>query len=250
MAVPPRFDEHRTARPIHDMKSAGGLILLIAVFSGCAPHRMSLPADLEQVPEWEVRARHRLRLGERLYFGEYEVHDISRGVIRSRGGIVDMLKGKNELQQKYSFRLRNRVDEADLWEVRCDNRDVEQAIRLGSFEITLDEATSLDCTFQRLPDDELVWSLRLGSRREKQHTGLLQREGAAYTLEGEPRREVGTSRVLGYVIRSDTRIVGAVERYERGRIRLVQDLEGAERDLLAAASVALLLRSNLIEGPG
>lgn len=231
------------------MRARLAVVLGTLVVAGCGAARMSVPAPLAGVPEWTVRGRQGWRMGQRLSFGGYEVHDVSRGSVRSRGGVVDALKGKTVLEQRYGFRLRAAPDSVDRWTVSCNNRDLEQGVQLGrTVEITLDQSTSLSCTLRAVADTAEAWKLQIGSRGDRAPGGTVQREGgAAYTLEGQRDTSAGTSvAAVGYVIRREERVVGAVETINEGAVRLLPDLAPAERDLLAAVAGALLLQDKLI----
>jgi hypothetical protein len=227
-----------------------GWIAIVLAASGCATTRMAVPADLANAPEWSVRARSLWRPDAPLRVGPYEAHRIDRHGIRQRGGIVDALKGKKEYQQRYEFLLRDTAERRDLWAVRCDNRDVEQGIRLGSVELSLDDRTSLECSIQPPGEPARAWALRMRGSDDGAPAGRLTREEVSYQVEGEsaPGPQTDCCEALGYVLRRDGRVLGAVENLDRGRVRVAPDVGADEGSLIAATALALILQSKLIEG--
>lgn len=229
------------------MNRRAAILILLSAAAGCTPMRMTVPAELSAVPEWPVQGRSGWRIGQQLHFGEYQVHDVSRGGTRSRGGIADALRGKTELQQRYGFRLRLASESEDRWTGRCDSRDIEQGVELGSVELSLDEAATLECSLRPADGAGEGWTLRVGARGDEGPAGVVEHGRVRYDLQGERMDPMEPpSRVAGFAIRRDGRFVGAVETVNGGSVRIVPGLQPEEQHLLAAVAAALLLRDQLI----
>jgi hypothetical protein len=228
---------------------AVGLMAGVLGASGCATTRMAVPPALSAAPEWSVRPRNQWRPDGPLRVGPYEAHRIDRHGIRQRGGIVDALKGKTEYQQRYEFLLRDTAAAGDLWAVRCDNRDIERGFKLGSVELSLDDRTSLECSLQPPGEPARAWTLRIGGADDGAPSGTLRREEVSYEIEGEnpPGGQTDCCLPLGYVLRREGRVIGAVEQIDWGRVRVAPEIGRDEGSLLAATAVALILQSKLIQ---
>jgi hypothetical protein len=224
-------------------------LLAAMAASGCATMRMAVPPTLATAPEWSVRPRNPWRPDGPLRVGPYEAHHIDRDGVRQRGGIVDALKGKTEFQQRYEFLLRDTTAVGDLWAVRCDNRDIERGFKLGSVELSLDDRTSLECSLQPPGEPARAWTLRIGGKGDGAPGGTLRRDEVSYEIEGEnpPGGQTDCCGALGYVVRRDGRVIGAVEQVQWGRVRVAPEVGRDEGSLLAATAVALILQSKLIQ---
>jgi hypothetical protein len=224
-------------------------LLAAMAASGCATMRMAVPPTLAAAPEWSVRPRNPWRPDGPLRVGPYEAHHIDRDGVRQRGGIVDALKGKTEFQQRYEFMLRDTAAAGDLWAVRCDNRDIERGFKLGSVELSLDDRTSLECSLQPPGEPARAWTLRIGGEGDGAPGGTLRREEVSYQIEGEnpPGGQTDCCGALGYVLRREGRVIGAVEQVNWGRVRVAPEVGRDEGSLLAATAVALILQSKLIQ---
>lgn len=239
-------------RPLHWILGWARVAALVGLASvaasGCAATHMAVPAELAAAPEWKVRPSSQWRPDAPLRVGPYEAHRIDRHGVRQRGGIVDALKGKREYQQRYEFLLRESAGRRDLWAVRCDNRDVERGIRLGSVELSLDDRTSLECSIQPPGEPARAWALRMQGSEDGVPAGRLTREEVSYQVEGEnpPGPQADCCEALGYRVRREGRVLGAVENTDRGRVRVAPDVSPDEGSLLTAAAVALILQSKLI----
>jgi hypothetical protein len=217
--------------------------------AGCATVRMPVPEPLAAAPEWVIRPRSAWRPDAALRVGPYEAYRIDRHGIRQRGGVMDVLKGKREFQQRYEFVLRDTAAARDLWSVRCDNRDVEQGVRLGGVELSLDDRSSLTCEIRE--SDQPAWTLRVGGSDDGAPTGHLRRGELAYDLAGTnpPGGTDDCCQPLGYVVRRGESVLASLETTDHGRLRLAPSVAPAEASLLAAASVALVLQTRLIDDP-
>ena len=214
---------------------------------GCATAGMAVPEALSGAPEWRVRLRSAWRPDSPLLVGPFEAHRIDHQGVRQRGGVLDALKGKKEFQQRYRFLVRDSAAGPDLWAVECDNRDVEQGVKLGSLEVSLDDRTSLECSIQPPGDSARAWSLRMRGEGEGVPRGSVRRGELAYKIEGEdPSLQTDCCRPVGYMVRRDGRLLGALENAHRGWVRVSPELGREEGGLLAAVFAALVLQGQLI----
>lgn len=217
---------------------------LLLALGACAAVRMTVPGPLAGAPEWTVQ-RGGWR-ADRMRFGPYEAHHIEERS-RQRGGILDALTGKREIQQTYEFLLRDTTASADLWRVRCDHRDVERGVSVRGVEIELDDRTSLECSIQPPDDPSAPWTMRLGSRGDRMPSGDVRQaaDSAAYRVRAQTASGEGCCEVAGYVVRRQERPVVSVDLADRGSVR-VGEVPAEERHLLAAIAAALLLRDEMM----
>ncbi|MBD0319506.1 MAG: hypothetical protein ICV87_04180 [Gemmatimonadetes bacterium] len=231
-------------------KSMFRLALALGVLgaAGCATAGMPVPEALSAAPEWRVRMRNHWRPDSPLLVGPFEAHRIDHQGVRQRGGVLDVLKGKKEYQQRYRFLVRDSAAGPDLWAVECDNRDVEQGVRLGSVELSLDDRTSLECSIQAPGDSARAWSLRMRGSGDGVPTGSVRRGELGYDIVGEDASlQTDCCRPVGYMVRREGRLLGALENAHRGWVRVSPEVGPEEGSLLAAVFAALVLQGQLIQ---
>lgn len=216
---------------------------MLAGASACAPARMEVPPALAAEPEWVLRAP-MFGTTSRQQFGAYLVHWLEFGDVRQRGSIVDALvRGKQQLQQRYEFRLAEQTEVRDLWALRCDNRDYERGYQIGSVGVTLDQAVSLECTLNPPGDPSDSWTLRLSAEGDSVPRGGLRRGDTEYRIVGE--RPNTLERVSRYSVWTGDRLVADVNRQGRPSARVVSQLD--DKHLMAAVTAALLMQPKLID---
>jgi hypothetical protein len=223
-------------------------VLALAVLGcgGCATAGMAVPEGLSGAPEWRVRMRSAWRPDSPLLVGPFEAHRIDHQGVRQRGGVLDVLKGKKEFQQRYRFLVRDSAAGPDLWAVECDNRDVEQGVKLGSLEVSLDDRTSLECSIRPPGDSARAWSLRMRGEGDGVPRGSVRRGEFGYEIEGEdPSLQTDCCRPVGYMVRREGRLLGALENAHRGWVRVSPEVGPEEGGLLAAVFAALVLQQPL-----
>ena len=226
---------------------ASALCLPAAVASligvgACAPTPMAPPPALAAEPEWALRPP---SLGRtlRMQFGPYMVHRLEFGDVRQRGSVGDALvRGKQQFEQRYEFRLADTTGMRYLWVVRCNNRDYERGYQIGSVGLTLDQNMSLECTLNPPEDPSDPWSLRLFAQGDSTPAGEIRRGEVQYRLEGE--RKPNDDWVSRYSIWRDDQLVANVDRRGGSRLRVAGDVE--DKGFMAAAATALLMQTNLI----
>jgi hypothetical protein len=214
------------------------LTLALLALGGCAPMRLAVPEPLAPAPEWRVQTRG--WRSDRMRFGPYEAHRIDFRE-RQRGGILDAISGKREWQQEYTFLLRDTTAAADLWAVRCDHRDVERGVSVRGVRLQLDDRASLECALNPPGDPSDPWTLRLGRSGDRMPRGELHRGESEYSVRGESAGD-GCCEPTGYELWKGDALLGMVDRYDRGTVRITPSLPAAETGLLAAVSAALLIQ--------
>lgn len=231
-------------------------ILCLVLLLGTAACAVTLGTQDLPVPEalatsqpWTVEMRHDWRRGTVRYrFGPYHVENVHHGEIRQRGGVVDALKGKREYQQRYSFAIADSAAGARPTRVQCDGRDRDRGFSIGSVDIELESGMSLECRLQVEADTGAAWVLKLGGRDDDPAAGVLERGGTRYEVTSDlSTAETGEKFAPAYLVRRDSAFVAMAYRAFAGLVRISPDLEPSDRDVIAAALMALVLQRPLIE---
>lgn len=224
-------------------------LLAVTALPACAaiqPDLMPVPADLADAPEWRVHTRHGLRNPLRLQWGPFSVDTVHLRDTRQRGGVLDIVGGKREFQQEYSFVLRDTAGTV-RWMARCDGRDRERGVSIGSVQVELGSGMSLDCDLRPGADSMGQWKLRLAGRDGAMPTGSVQRGEASYPLAGEAYPgDDETGWPAAYHLSREGVVVAAVDRSHPGFVRMSPALSPDEQAVLAAACTALLLQQRLL----
>lgn len=224
-------------------------LLLIAGLPSCAaiqPDLMPVPAELADAPAWRVHTRNGLRNPLRLHWGPFAVDTVHLRNTRQRGGVLDIVGGKREFQQEYSFVLRDTLRTA-RWTARCDGRDRERGVSIGSVEVELGSGMSLECDLRAGADSVGEWKLQLSGRDGAMPQGTVRRGEASFRISGQAYPgDDETGWPMGYHLERDGALVAAVDRSHPGTVRMDPSLPADDQALLAAASTALLLQQRLI----
>lgn len=224
-------------------------VFLAAILSACAgiqPDLMPVPDELAEAPAWRVHTRRGLRTPLRLRWGPFSVDTVHLRDTRQRGGVLDIVGGKREFQQEYSFVLRDTLATV-RWTARCDGRDRERGVSIGSVDVELGSGMSLNCDLRPGADSAGQWKLELAGRNGAMPTGTIRRGDVRYEIAGQAYPgddETGWPR--GYHLNHDGALVAAVDRSHPGMVRMTAALSADSQALLAAASTALLLQQRLI----
>lgn len=223
--------------------------------AACFPTLPPTPAELAPYPAWEMR-----RSGSVLsppyewHFGPYLLRGMERGGVEDASALLDGLRGRTHLKQRFEFRLLDDAGEHEL-DVRCVINDRRTRVILVS-----NETRTLDCTFRPVADTASVATLQLVRRGAAAPAGYLSHTATRYSIDAEL---IQARDVVGYHVRNDDRLVAGA-RYGRvlttlegvlgpeperaaGHVRVVQDLSAGDRLVLAAAGLALLYNCSLID---
>ncbi len=231
-------------------RTATTLALLVSLSACAFPAMppMPVPEALSTTEAWTLEARHD-RQTVRYRFGPYRVANVRFHEIRGRGGVVDVLKGKREYQQRYEFALRDSAEAPRETRVQCDSRDRDRGYSIGSVEIELESGLSLNCrVFLDADSAALGGSLTIAARNDNLPSGTIERGEVKLEVAGERERgddDEGIPRA--YLVRRGETLVGMVDRTYPGIIRVSPSLPREEQDLVAAALMALLMQRKLIE---
>lgn len=224
--------------------------LCLAGLSACMsmhPDPMPVPEQLAAAPAWEVKARLGLRTPVRLQWGPFSVDTVQVRDIRQRGGIMDAVAGKREYQQEYHFALRDTLHTV-RWAARCDSRDRDRGVSIGSVDIELGSGLSLECDLRPGADSASQWKLQVAGRNDDMPAGTLRRGASTYSITGKrgPAQAEDDGWPRAYHVTRDGILVLAVDRAHPVIVRMAPGLPADEQALLAAASTALMLHSRLI----
>lgn len=235
----------RSNRPARHLLVAAPLLLLLAL-AGCQTARMPVPDTLSAAPRMVVQGRQGLRINQRLRFGPFEAHEVSRSWTRGRGLQV-LTVSENRRRQRYAFTLRESGQ--DHWRVECEVTLLTQGLEAGGVEITPINRSRLECQLQSLADPSERWNLELAERHERPLAGAVRGGGRALEVQGTNRLDHGypTDRTTGYEIAERGRHLAAVEVINSGAVWLQPDLDPAQRSLLSAVAAAMLLLEDLRE---
>lgn len=225
------------------------VVLALAALPACAviqPDVMPVPEELADAPVWRVHTRRALLHPLRVQWGSFAADTVQFRDTRQRGGVLDIVGGKREFQQEYSFVTRD-TSRAVRWTARCDGRDRERGVTLGSVDVELGSGMSLDCDLRPGADSAGQWKLQLSGRNGGMPGGALQRGGTRYEIAGQAYAgDDETGWPMGYLVSRGGALVAAVDRSHPGSVRMSPALPAEDRALLAAASTALFLQRRLI----
>ncbi|MBB4638725.1 hypothetical protein [Longimicrobium terrae] len=207
---------------------------------------MPVPAELADAPAWRVHTRRGLLHPLRVQWGPFSADTVNLRDTRQRGGVLDIVGGKREFQQEFSFVIRDTLH-AVRWTARCDGRDRERGVTLGSVDVELGSGMSLDCDLRPGADSAGQWKLQLSGRNGSMPGGTIHRADVRYEITGEAYPgDDETGWPLGYLLSRDGVPVAVVDRTHPGSVRMSPALPADDRALLAAAATALLLQQRLI----
>lgn len=226
-------------------------LIVLTASVGCASAAMQLPADLAGVERMEVEGRGGWRGSQGARFGAWAAEDVERSWTKGSGwrvGIGPVSGGSDRAAQEYSFRF---VEEgAELGRVLCETRGSRSSAagRVVGVDIAAEEA--LEC--RPAPADvtvagagtgaEPAWDLVLSARRDRHLEGFLRIGQARYPVVSTgPGGGMAPAVPYGFEIRSEGRVVAAVETVNDGAVWLAPELTGETRTTFAAAAAALLL---------
>lgn len=228
---------------------------LVAVAAACFPTLPPTPAELAAYPAWEMqRSGSVMSPPYEWHFGPYLLRGMERGGVEDASALLDGLRGRTHLQQRFEFRLLDDAGEREL-DVRCVINDRRTRVILVS-----DETRRLDCTIRPVADAGGVATLQLVRRNAAAPAGYLSHEETKYSIDAEL---IQARDVVSYYVRLDDRLVAGT-RFGRalttlehvlgpeperaaGHVRVVQDVSAGDRLVLAAAGLALLYNRSLID---
>ena len=224
--------------------------LCLALASGCQSARMAMPIELEsQATTFQCKGRNGFALSERFVFGPYVVIDVRRSwTSRQSWGVGDF--EQSSAHQQYEYRITGTNDSKWLGQAATGvkKNDIKAAAWGGQLIVGL----SFDLNFVvRLSQEKqaTTWTLILAQNTgEDVLKGSLTDGTTVYAIEST-RRLAGTSIPLtdaaGYVITKNGLPIAAVEVLNEGSVRFANNLNTSERDMLAAASAAILLYKDI-----
>ena len=209
-----------------------------------------MPLQLEsQATSFQCTGRGGFSLSERFEFGPYSVTDVRRGwTSRSSWGIASFEQSR--ARQQYEYRVK--MPDGAKWFGQAATGVKKNDIKAEAWGGQLIMGLSFDLNFVVRMSREgqaSTWTLILS-----QNTGSDILKGSltdgemVYAVEST-RRLAGTSIPLmetsGYVITKNGLPIAAVEVLNEGSVRFANNLDASERDMLAAASAAILLYKDI-----
>ncbi|HET6228929.1 MAG TPA: hypothetical protein VFE05_02555 [Longimicrobiaceae bacterium] len=227
---------------------------LLALAAGCAGSRMVVPGALAPVPDMEVHGAQGWMPGHALRFGGYAVRDLHRGSRAHEGeglgGWVSaaIRNDRSRLRQTETFRFRFAEGEVD------GRAECEQSAALSHSKVPVlgsvlyDPEASLGCAFTPAGASAAAWRLDMSDHDGRGLTGILGSEGVRFQVARSDRlsdTRWRTGEAVGFVFLEDGHPVGSVDVVNGGRVRIDPGLPQEQRFALAAASAAILLRTDL-----
>jgi hypothetical protein len=221
------------------------LLLAILGLPGCQLARMPLPDGLAASERMAVSGRQGLLVRQRLQFGPYEVHQVSRSWTRGRDRGSTSSALHSERRQTYRFTLRE--DGTDHWHVACHASVNRFRIDAVVVDVHATDESALYCNLQSAEDATSAWELDLRERQERPLSGAMTLHTGRVEIIGTNRLEksLPMGDTTGYEFRAEGHVVGAVEVINNGAVWLRPDVDPDRRRLLAAAAAVLLLLEDL-----
>jgi hypothetical protein len=256
-------DAHDPSRPslnpiteVHTRTSTlsrGGLACLLVLASavlslpGCQTARLPLPETLSTAERMPVSGRQGFRIKQRLRFGPYQAHRVTRSGTQGRDRGTTETARETERRQTYAFTLRE--GEQDYLYVACHASLARVLIETGVIDLHPADESALYCNLQPLDDASAAWELDLRETLGRPLAGTLSYRDVRIDVAGTNRLERGLpmGSTTGYDFRDGDEAVGAVEVINSGAVWLGENLGPERRRLLAASAAALLLHEDLRE---
>jgi hypothetical protein len=214
---------------------------------------LDLPPELRsRTDDLPVTDRKRLILPKRatdraVVFGSFRVDQYRAGwTEKTRYGISSrsLAAYTEKSWRRYSFELR--TSEGANLAVECVQRKEERGVSLseenGKTDFDVPWGEELRCSLY--PGDGVVWELVVAGGRGT----LTGPDNASFEIRASNRAEGTSFRIptpVGFLFHQGDKTVGAVEVLNKGRFLLAQDLTPSARNLVAAASSALLLADSM-----
>lgn len=222
-------------------------LVLIPLASGCATAAMETPPDLAGVERLAVEGRSGWRASQRARFGTWEALDVDRSWTKGSGwrvGVGPIGGGSDQARQEYSFRLLE--EGAERGTVRCITRGSRATATSRVVDVDLSAREGLECRgdepLRGRMAHEPSWDLVLEATRDRHLEGFLRVGDTRYDIVSTgPGGGLVPATAYGFELRSEGRVVAAVETVNSGAVWLTPELTGERRTAFAGAAAALLL---------
>jgi hypothetical protein len=228
---------------------------VLSATAACFPAMPPIPAGLAAEPAWEIhRAGSVLRPPYEWHFGPYLLRGVQRGAVEDASRLLDGLRGRSHLRQRFEFRLLDEGGGQEL-DVRCVINDHRSRIVL-----VLNESRTLVCTMTAAEDTTRTATLHLVQQDNAAPTGHLRHNQSTYQITAEL---IQVRDVVGYQLMLDDQVVagarlgrassklewvlGPEPERAAGSVRIAADVATEARWVLAAATLALLYNCMLID---
>ena len=223
--------------------------LFVSVLSACTPAQMRVPEGFgPAATAYPVDGLSPRRVDSPITFGPYAARSVREGGTLTWSVPLGDLDLSRE-GQRLAFSLESEGEE--LVNVACKRRAWTLSHgRDEPLEVDLTELSGpwMECD---LNDGQGGATLALTRRGHKVDGTLRRGSGEALTVAGQNALEgspIPLDRPAGFVVRgSGTRVLAAVDGLNRGSVYLGDDLDAEQRHLLAAASVALLMATQVAD---
>lgn len=231
---------------------ASTMACTLFALASCQTAHMRVPASLKsQAPEIACSGRQGFAFNEAFDCGPYRVAAVHRSWTTTRSW-DDLGFESSRADQHYEFALEAA---GGVWDGQCavganvDLLELEEFLG-GTLEIRfLDERFLVGVLRSRQDPDP--WRLAMGqSTDELTMQGVLTRGNVEVRIEGTNRlasTSIPASDPTGYVFSLDGQQVAAVEVINDGALWILPAIDSNLREVLAAASAALLLYQDLLE---
>lgn len=236
-------------------------IMLVLFASSCKTPQMLVDTDLKQTSAaMPVKGRYGLLIGQKLSFGSYQTGEVQRGWIKSRRFnflFIDNTNSKQAINFSLTDSLGNNYTAQCLSKLKKEQTDLDFFLGHSNNPI-LNELMRIDEEYDETfavtieADSSTVWNMLVANRhivrQRGKYKGLLYSQ--TQTIEINPIRHVEGTKVpfpdvIGFEYILDGKVIGAVETLNKGRIWISPDIDTQLKGILAAASAALLLQTDL-----
>ncbi len=229
-------------------------LLWVAVFSiGCSPAMMVNDSLKNEAQTYEVQGRQGWMVHQKLSFGPYQSEKVKRGWTFSYD--IPFLVQFQGAKEKLQFQ----INEGNHWaEVYCLGKATVQDLpMLGEmFEVSLKDKevfSGVIITDNAAKPWQFLVQKNYNKLPANDFVGFMQQENKRIDIREIQHTDRGTNtwgEPLGYEFTENEIVIGAVETLNKGKVIIKNNIPDDMKLLVASASAALLLRSNLQETIG
>jgi hypothetical protein len=236
-------------------------ISLVVLASACKAPQMLVNPDLKGIsPAFAVKGRNGLLVDQKISFGHYTTNEVKRGWIKTHQSNFFFINNQNG-EQSIHFTLTDSL--GNLYTANCAGNLKKEQTDLGFFlghnnnpiigelmKITEEYEETYAATIAA--DTQTVWNMLVANRHvvryKGKYKGLLYSQNQ--TIEINPIRNVEGSSipfpdVIGFEFVLDGKAIGAVEVLNKGRVWISPNINNQLKGIIATASAALLLQTDL-----
>lgn len=217
---------------------------VLAAAVGCRTAHMPITAELGQADRLAVQGRQGWKINETITFGPFQAVDIDRSWVRG-GDFEFKAYEANSRRQQFSFVMSDNGREQ--LGASCEVNLGAQTIRTDVVDVELRNRSDVFCSLYPSGMAARDWVMNLQEKGDNPLKGFLEVDDRTYEVMGTNKLQGGlpAETTSGYTIRTQGRVVAAVEVIGDGAVVLAAGLDEEERALLTATAAALLVVEDL-----